>query len=161
MNKVAIMVYSAILDKGEEGYTLLSMVFKAIENRQIHYNFLINNVDAYPEKKYDFILGKNIWISGNYLTEIIKENDFQWIWGFLAAFPQNITKENAINSAICNIDDYGFLNANLQPNSLEYSLADFIIFPFDSSGVIIKSKNKSIIDSFIKNKPLAMDYEKY
>jgi hypothetical protein len=64
------MIYSAILRKGEEVYALLSMIFKAIEDKQLEYNFLINDVEAYPNDNelFEFLVSNDVWISGKELT---------------------------------------------------------------------------------------------
>mgnify|MGYP001854923474 FL=1 len=83
----------AILEKSENGFTFLKNIFLFIRNAQIEYNWLITACECYPENRsYAEMLSKEYcWISGKQLTEMVNEENFQWIWGVLSAFPPNIS----------------------------------------------------------------------
>ena len=41
-------VWSAVLEKDGQAHTFLGRVFDALENQQVHYNFLLVGIEAYP-----------------------------------------------------------------------------------------------------------------
>lgn len=76
------MIKGAILNKGEDGYTYFKKIFKALNNFQKDYNWLITDCEAYPKKLghemriHQSKHGKYAWISGEELTGIIKKMIF-------------------------------------------------------------------------------------
>lgn len=76
----------AILERGEKYYTDLSKVFLAINNAQKRYNWLITDCVCYPQtKRIEEPLSKEYcWLTGEQLTEIVKAENFQWIWAVLS-----------------------------------------------------------------------------
>ena len=44
------MIKGAILDKGENGYTYFKKIFKALNNFQKDYNWLITDCEASPKR---------------------------------------------------------------------------------------------------------------
>ena len=86
------MVFGAINEKGEKYYTDLVRVFEAINNKQMDYNWLITDCVCYPQnpetaKKLD---QEYCWISGDELTDLVFEENFQWVWGVLSAFDKSV-----------------------------------------------------------------------
>ena len=81
------MVYGAINEKGEQYYTYLRKLFEAIGNRQTEYNWLITDCVCYPAnpKTAAMLREKYCWITGEDLTELVEQEDFQWIWAVLSA----------------------------------------------------------------------------
>lgn len=80
-----------------EFHTNLRLVFDAIGNRQVEFNWLLTDIECnyYP---VDELHQKVIWISGEKLTEIVARFNIQFIWGVFSAFgkdvvldPQNLT----------------------------------------------------------------------
>ena len=72
----------AILNKGEKSFTRMGRVFKAIQNAQIDYNWLITDIEAFVYK-VDFSKRFHddfVWMTGEELTDMVKKEDFQWIW---------------------------------------------------------------------------------
>lgn len=82
------MVYGAIIRQGEKYYTDLGKVFRAIQNEQVDYNWLITDCVCYPQNpEIDQLLAKEYcWLSGEKLTEIVEQESFQWIWAILSGF---------------------------------------------------------------------------
>ena len=76
------MVYGAIDKKGESYYTYMGKVFAAIDNKQKEYNWLLTDCDCYPanSKTYAMLCQEYCWISGDDLTKLVTEEDFQWVW---------------------------------------------------------------------------------
>ena len=97
------MVTGAILEKGEEIYTRFGKIFKATGNFQKNYNWLITDCEAYPKRPGHGVritqseFGKYAWISGEELTDIIRRDDFQWVWGVLSGFRKDVPKEENQN----------------------------------------------------------------
>lgn len=151
------MVKRVILEDGPRGFTNMKEVFNAIEDMQINYNFLITDFEGYPEsKEVEERLNRNyIWINGKELTKIVTEDDFQWVWGLLSAFPKKISIEEALKYPLPSTEENEKI-WGLVP-TIQNPLAEFEILAFDSSLVMITSKNNKIIEIFKKNETLAKD----
>ena len=141
-----MMHYGAILAKGEVGYTDLDKVFAALGNIQENYNWLITdcecNVDI-PELQYNYC-----WMSGNELMALQRKyHNPQWIWAVLSAFEKSVTEEQVL--------EYPLPDA--RENRVQHPLATFGIVPFDSSFVLVFSREKEIVDRFRAYFPLSED----
>ena len=81
----------AILEKQKRYYTHMDIIFKAINNVHLNYNWLINEYDCnhYPDR---FIPPnkKYIWITGKDLNQVVHESKIQFIWGVFSTFNKNI-----------------------------------------------------------------------
>ena len=145
------MVYGAINTKGEKYYTYMKKLFEAIGNRQTEFNWLITDCICYPDDpKTDAMLSKDYcWISSDELTEIVGQEDFQWIWAVLSGFDKSVTLEEDYN---------GFW---IKPISMQHPLARIEIVPWDSTMIMIFSDDKNIIDSFRAAYPFSVDFETY
>ena len=77
----------AIIDKGEKYYTYLKELFASIGNVQKEYNWLITGHECYPQNPdYAKKLSQEYcWITGDELTNMVENEDFQWIWGVFSA----------------------------------------------------------------------------
>lgn len=142
------MIYGAINIKEEKYYTHLKKVFDAIGNKQKEYNWLITNCECYPnDQNISALLEKDYcWISGEELTEMVNKEDFQWIWGILSGFDKNIELSEILKYELPCENDYSKYFEN--PLTLRNPLANTEIVPFDSSFVMILSKDKKIVDDF-------------
>lgn len=151
----------AILEKSENGFTFLKNIFLFIRNAQIEYNWLITAYECYPENKsYAEMLSKEYcWISGKQLTEMVNEENFQWIWGVLSAFPPNISLEEVLKYQLPEADGYSGFWKN--PISIQHPLAEIELVAWDGSLTILISKKDTIIEEFQRNSPLSEDLEKY
>ena len=141
-----MMHYGAILAKGEVGYTDLDKVFAALGNIQENYNWLITdcecNVDI-PELQYNYC-----WMSGNELMALQRKyHNPQWIWAVLSAFEKSVTEEQVLEYPLPDARD----------NRVQHPLATFGIVPFDSSFVLVFSREKEIVDRFRAYFPLSED----
>ena len=155
------MVYGAINAKGEKYYTYMKKLFDAIGNRQTEFNWLITDCICYPDNpKTDAMLSKDYcWISGDELTEIVVQEDFQWIWAVLSAFDKSVTLSEVLNYTLPFAEDYdGFWR---KPISMQHPLARIEIVPWDSSMTMIFSDDKSIIDRFRAAYFCSEDMEEY
>jgi hypothetical protein len=82
------MVYGAILEKGERYYTHLLEILLAIEPIQKNFNWFITNCECCPQDpKADELFSREYcFLSGEELTALLKQDDFQWIWGGVFRF---------------------------------------------------------------------------
>ena len=159
--KGELSLKGAILNKGEEFYTFMSRVFYAIQNAQINYNWLITDIEANP---YDLEIEERldvnyVWITGEELTDMIKKEDFQWIWAVFSGFPHNIMQEDVMKYSLPYVQENNVHWTN--PISIQHPLAEVEIVPWDSSLVVIISKNDALIETFMASLRLAMDLEEY
>lgn len=132
----------------------MSKVFQAMDNAQLQYNWLITDCTCYPqnsdiEKLFD---QEYCWLSGDELSAIIEQEDFQWIWACLCGFSKDITVEEILEHPLPSAEDYNGYYQN--PVSLQHPLSSVEIVPSDSSCTLIISKDKSIIDNYMKRYPL-------
>ena len=152
----------AILDKGEKYYTYLGAVFSSIRNVQKNYNWLITDCVCYPQtKSFCDLLSSNeyCWLSGEELTAMVEEEDFQWVWAVLSGFDKNVPLEELLRHELPYADEYtGFWK---NPITIQHPLADVEIVPWDSSLTLVISKNHNIVSDFRKNFPLSEGLEEY
>ena len=98
-------------------------------------------------------------MTGDELTDICKNEDFQWIWGVFSGFHKSVDKEDVLKDKLPQADGYtGFWK---NPISIQHPLAEIEIVAWDSSLTIIISKNDNIIEKFMKRNILAEDLEEY
>lgn len=155
------MVYGAISEKDERYYTYLKKVFEAIGNAQQDYNWLITDCECVPRnfETETLLNAEYCWITGEQLTEIILEEDFQWIWAVLSGFDKNIDISEVLKYELPYADGYrGFWE---KPLTLQHPLAHIEIVPWDSSLTLFLSDNKEIVESFKKGFPFSEDLEDY
>ena len=155
------MVYGAINRKGEKYYTYLKKLFDAINNKQLECNWLITDCTCYPENpKTDAMLRKDYcWLNGEELTDLVKQEDFQWIWAVLSGFDKSVELSDILKYDLPYAEDYeGFWS---KPISMQHPLAKIEIVPWDSSMTMIFSDYKGIIDSCTAAYPYSEDFEEY
>jgi hypothetical protein len=159
--RIPIMVNGIILEKGNLSYTHLSYVFDAIKNAQLNYNWLITDCVCYPRtKRFEELFSQEYcWLSGEELTKIIDEEDFQFIWADLCGFDKTIVLEKVLSYPLPLSDEYeGFWK---NPVSRQHPLATMEIVPWDSSLVLVISKEEKILSDFKKYFPICEDLVSY
>ena len=155
------MVYGAINEKGEKQYTYLKKIFDAIDNKQKDYNWLITDCECYPNNQgiKELLNREYCWISGEDLTEMINQEDFQWIWAVLSGFDKSIELSEVLKYDLPYANGYsGFWN---KPLTLQHPLSGIEIVPWDSSLTLILSKNSKVVDAFMKSFPHSQILEDY
>ncbi|MBC6297872.1 hypothetical protein HCJ45_12220 [Listeria sp. FSL L7-1517] len=148
----------AISLNGQNFYTDMSVVFKAIQNKQANYNWLISHFECnhYP---VDILKQAYIWVSGEELTKMIEENNIQFIWGVFSGFEKAISLEEVMQSELPFADGYlGFWKEKI---SIQHQLASIEIVPWDSSLVLFISKMEELTALFKENFPNSIDLEEY
>lgn len=148
---------SAILDKGEQYYTYMGKIFKAIENKQTEYNWLISNCECYPHDKklYELFSKEYIWIPGEQLTEVISKENFQFIWGVFSGFPKDITLEEVLKYDLSFDDGYG--GFWVDDVIIQHPLANIEIVVWDSSMTLLISTYDELVEKFRSSFPLSED----
>lgn len=137
---------SIIIEQGRRYYTFLKEYFNLMDNVQKEYNWLISSYECYPRsKEIQSVFSREVvWLSGSELTDIINEEDFQWIWGVLSGFPQKLSLEEVMAHKIPWAD--GNTVVWNEGHRMQHPLADIEIVAWDSSATIIKSKRDEIIN---------------
>ena len=159
------MIKGAIINKGEDRYTSFKKIFKALNNFQKNYNWLITDCEAYPEKWgheeriHQSKHGKYAWISGEELTGIINKDDFQWVWAVLSGFDKSCSKDDILKYELPYADGYGgFWKETL---SIQHPLASVELVAWDGYLTLFISKDEDIVNCFKKSFPLSRDLEEY
>lgn len=155
------MTYAIVDIKNHKYYTYMSRVFNAIDNAQLQYNWLITDCVCYPKDKEieKLFYQEYCWLTGDELSAVIKQEDFQWIWGCLCGFSKDITMEAVLKYPLPSAEDYNGYYQN--PVSLQHPLSTLEIVSCDSSWTIVISKNKAIIDSYLKSFPKCEDLSSF
>ena len=154
------MIYGAIEHKSVKGHTCLASLFKAIDNQQLHYNWLITDYEgcAEDEQICDKLEQEYCWLTGEELTEIIEKEDFQWIWGILLGFRKEIALSKILESPLPDIEKATFWK---NPVSIQHELADIEIIAFDSTYTVFKSKSKELYEGFRRYYTKSEDLEEH
>lgn len=159
------MIKGAILDKGEDGYTYFKKIFKALNNFQKDYNWLITDCEASPKRWGHEIRihqskhGEYAWISGEELTGIIKKDDFQWVWAVLSGFDKSCSKDDVLNYEFPAADGYGGFWE--EKPSIQHPLARIELVAWDSDLTLFISKDEDLVNRFRNAFPLSRDLEEY
>ena len=143
--------------KNFQHYTYMSVVFQAMDHAQLQYNWLITDCVCYPKnreiaKLFDW---EYCWLSGEELSAVVEQEDFQWIWACLCGFPKEITPEEVLKYPLPSAQDYNGYYQN--PVSLQHPLSTIEIIPCDSSCTLIVSKDEAVIDRYLKRCPKSED----
>ena len=148
---------SAILENGETYYTYLDKVFKAIDNEQIRYNWLITERDCYPSDSTfrELFSQEYIWLTGQELTAIIAAERFSFVWGVFSGFKPEIPLNEVLQYDLPYANGYtGFW---LDDVGIQHPLADIEIVAWDSSLTLFISKDDELADKFLQAFPLSED----
>ena len=142
------MVYGAILEKGERYYTHLLEILLAIEPIQKNFNWFITNCECFPKSpKYDEQFSKEYaFLSGEALTSLVEEENFQWIWAVFSAFEKDVSLEEILTYPLPFADHNPAFWKN--PLTIQHPLAQIEIVAFDSSLTLFLSRRKPHVDLF-------------
>lgn len=140
-----------ISEKEEKYYTHMLKVLNSIGGRNLGYNWLITDIEAYPQDdgELDKLIRENdyLFLSNDELISMLEKNDFQWIWGVFSAIPNKYTKEEALKYELPFADgNYDIYKEDLFV--IQHPLADIEIVAFDSSCVQIVAKDEEIANKF-------------
>lgn len=151
----------SIIESNQIYYTNLKEIFNAIGNIQKKYNWLITNYECYPTKSdtKKILSDECCFVSGEKITEIVENEDLQWIWGVFSGFDKSIPMEEVIEYEKPYAEDNSGFWRN--PISIQHPLAEIEIIAWDSSKSLIISKNDEVIKSFNNYFSYAIDLEEY
>lgn len=140
-----------ISEKEEKYYTHMLKVLNSIGGRNLDYNWLITDIEAYPQDngELDKLISENdyLFLSTDELITMLEKNDFQWIWGVFSAIPKNFTKEEVLKYELPFADgNYDIYKEDIFV--IQHPLADIEIVAFDSSCVQIVAKDEEIANKF-------------
>lgn len=146
----------AILKKQKIYYTDMKLVFQAMNNVEVNYNWLISDYECNIYKKpLTFNRSdKYVWMTGDELSSFVKENDIQFIWGAFTAFEKDIAIEEILKYEIPKSNKAFFANSIME---FQHPLSIMEIIAIDSTLVFIVSQKDNYIDEFLTNLPLAED----
>lgn len=125
------------------------------------YNWLITNIECYPrdEEIVDILEGEYCWITGIDLLQILKKEDFQWIWGVFSAFPNEVKLSEILNYDLPYADGYiGFWK---NPISIQHPLAKIEVVAWDASLILAISREDKFVETIMKKKVGIKDLEVY
>ncbi len=150
------MTHGTIIQKGERYYTHLKKLFESIGNAQLNYKWLITYAECYPSDEETARLFENEYVilSGHELTEIIENEDFQWIWGVFSAFDPSVSDYDILKYKLPDSEHRGYWE---NPLALQHPLAEMEIAAFDSSYTLILTRDTALPDSFKTFYPDAED----
>jgi len=149
-------IYGAILERGESSYTHLGKVFRAIRDAQRSYNWLISYPDCTARTpEFGALLAREAcWMTGEELTEMVRREDFQWIWAVLSGFEKGIPREKVLAYPLPDPESPDLWNI---PLALQHPLASLAIAAQDSSQTLLLSGKKELVDAFRSFFPLSGD----
>nr|MCR4943197.1 DUF2691 family protein [Clostridium sp.] len=142
-------------------YTYLKEIFEAINNKQLNYNWLLTEVECYPaDEDLDeyFFYGNYFFMTGEELTKMIEEDDFQWIWGIFSGFKKDKSLDEILKYELPNFEDTGCFH---NPVTIQHPLADIEISVWDSSYTVIVSKDEKVLKDYKSYFKDSMDLEEY
>ena len=154
-------MYRLVSTKDKSGYTQMLKIINAIGGRKINYNWLITDIEAYPQKNsyeideelYNYLNKKDyVFISNSDLLDILEKNDFQWVWGVFSAIPNIYSLDDILKYDLPYAEDNRdiYLDNNF---IIQHPLAKIEIVAFDSSGMHIVSKDKEVCENLKKVYP--------
>lgn len=146
-------------NKDCDGYTLMKQVLINLGLDKSDYNWLITDIEAYPNcNKYEKLITDSefLFLSTNELMNMLEEDDFQWIWAIFSAIPSKYNRDEVLKY---NLPDFSFAyvsNNSISP-VLQHPLAEIELDAFDSSGLFLITELEDVLECFKTNYPLAKE----
>ena len=98
-------------------------------------------------------------VDGKNLSRIVHEDDGQWVWAVLSGFEKEIPLSEILKYPQPYADGYeGFWKT---PLSIQHPLATIEIVPWDSSLTLFFSRQKDLVQDFLKFFPFSEDLSEY
>ncbi len=129
-----------ISNSDEEYYAHLYKLIDSIANINPNYNWLITDFEAYPQtKRYQTLILKNKYLilSTEKLIEMLKQDNFQWIWGIFSAIPNRFSEKEILDYVLPSLE-------GKNQSFIKHPLAELEIGVVDSSSLYIISNNEYI-----------------
>ena len=129
-------------------YTHLLKLLKSLGGSNLKYNWLISDIEAYPQNKdyIDLFNNDYIFLSNHELLTILENEDIQFINGIFSAIPVNFKENEVFQYAIPCINKID-LKYYVGPH-IQHPLADMEIACTDSTYFSITSRYEINKDFF-------------
>ena len=136
------MTYGIIDRKNHKYYTYMSKVFQAMDNAHLQYNWLITGCICYPQNNdIEKLLDQEYcWLTGDELSAIIEQEDFQWIWGCLCGFTKDITMEEVLKYPLPSAEDYNGYYQIRCLSSIRFPLLKLFLLIVRGLSLLVKAK---------------------
>ncbi len=164
MNPNGILDKGLLLERSEQMpyFTDLRLIFKALNNRQIEFNWLITDLecDFCPPDFQSCLPGPPIlWLSGAELTRIVQQYDIQFQWAVLSGFAPDVLLD--LGKLV--VKPYADGNAAVWlPNSrIQHPLAQVEIICWDASATLFRSLDTDLLQRFQAFFSEAIDLDRY
>lgn len=149
-------VFGAIDWESLRGYTLLRDLLPALEQTMERYNWLIT--DCYCNKDNPIWDAEDrdgyCWLTGQELVEFAKTDNTQFIGGVFSGFPKEIPLERILEEPLPVWEQPGFW---YEPLNLQHPLAQVEVVPWDSTYVLVLSRDLADVDRFRAHFPKSQD----
>ncbi|MBO7196357.1 MAG: hypothetical protein J6V80_03390 [Clostridia bacterium] len=145
-------------EKDFKGYTCMSRVLSDLKLDIKDYWWLICDIEAYPIKKqYQDLIGDNYYLllSTSELVNMLKDDDFQWVWAVFSAIPSTYEKEDILKFNLPYLEyfDEGQYNPYVDEPRIQHPYAELEIYAADSSYMFLISDDEELVDRFKKCYP--------
>ena len=125
----------------EKYYTHMFKLINAIGGRKLEYNWLITNIEAYPNSlKIKQIIEENEYLilSNDEFMNMLEEEDFQFVWGTFCAISNKYSTDEILK---------------YKDNNCLEKITQIIICAEDSTLVSLEAKDNNIIELLKKSYP--------
>ena len=134
-------------------YTAMGQVLSDLKLDTKDYWWLISDIQACPRKKeYQDLIGDNYFLllSTSELVNMLKDEDFQWIWAVFSAIPSTYEKEDILNFDLPYLEDFdeGRYNPYVDEPKIQHPYAELEIYAVDSSYMFLITDDEELIDRF-------------
>ena len=141
-----------------EYFTHLKQILFDLDLVDKDYWWLISDIEAYPRKReYQELLDNNkyLLLSTKELIDMLKDDDFQWIWAVFSAIPSHYSKEDIVKFDLPYVEtiEHGKYNPHIDKPKIQHPYADFELYAVDSSYMFMISGNETVISKFKKCYP--------
>jgi hypothetical protein len=142
-------------------HTDVRMVFHALGGRQKEFNWLVSNLevnnhpDLFPYDPHNQVS----WLSGQEFSEIVEENDIQFIWAVLSGFSPNAN----IDVNVLQVVPFADGNPALWEKNVAVQHPEALveIVCWDSTYTMLLSKDNDLSQRFRQFFPKAKDLNIY
>lgn len=143
-------------------YTYMLRILTDLELDNSDYLWLISDIDAYPGKKeYEELLlnREYILLTTSELINMIKKEDFQWVWAVFSAIPSHYHQEDILKFELPHIESFTEEQYNPYEDEprLQHPYAELEIL-CSESGVALISNDDKLINRFRRCYPNYTDY---
>ena len=152
---------SYILEKSDKMkyFTDMRAIFNALDGEQNKLNWLVSDfeLDYYPDKAW---YGEPyVWISGDRLTELIYQNDIQFIWAVFSGFKKGITVDFSDRTFL----PYAEGNSRLwiKEPKIQHPRAEVEIVCWDGTSSLFLSRDSDLANKFKSYFEEAEDLREY